>query len=201
LKLVAISDIHGNTAALNDAKKVIEKVKPDVVVVCGDITHTGDADDAVLVLRNIEGLAPILYVWGNMDHVSRDLQLPLKDARCIHGQLVTLSGVDFLGLSARYDPSILTKFSRGSNPMVVVSHEPPYRCCDKAWSGLHAGSKPLREFVEAQQPELVFCGHIHESRGKCTLGDTIVVNVGKCSQGVAVATIGKGQVSVELVSY
>ncbi|MBS7288543.1 MAG: metallophosphoesterase, partial [Candidatus Freyarchaeota archaeon] len=88
---------------------------------------------------------------------------------------------------------------RGGNPMVVVSHEPPRGCCDKAWSGMNIGNKHLRSFVESVMPELVFCGHVHEARGQCQLGASIVVNVGKCSEGGAVATIKEGSVDVELL--
>lgn len=199
MKVVAFSDIHGNVAALRDAKeRIVDRVKPDVVVICGDITHLGGAEAALQVLRVLEGLR-VFYVWGNMDSVGRNLQLSLDGVECIHGKVVTLGGVDFFGLSANFDPKVLLSVQKGENPMVVVSHEPPRGCCDKAWSGMNIGNKHLRSFVESVMPELVFCGHVHEARGRCQLGASIVVNVGKCSEGGAVATINQGSVDVELL--
>ncbi|MBS7248782.1 MAG: metallophosphoesterase family protein [Candidatus Jordarchaeales archaeon] len=199
MKVVAFSDIHGNVAALKDAReRIINRVKPDVVVVCGDITHLGGAEVALQVLRALEGLH-VFYVWGNMDSVGRNLQLPLEGMECIHGRIVSFGGVDFVGLSANFDPKFLLSVKKSENPMVVVSHEPPRGCCDKAWSGMNIGNKHLRSFVESVMPELVFCGHVHEARGSCQLGATIVVNVGKCSEGGAVATLTQGSFEVNLI--
>jgi Icc-related predicted phosphoesterase len=45
---------------------------------------------------------------------------------------------------------------------------------------LHAGSKAVRTFLEAEQPEHFFCGHIHEAEGReITIGRTRARNVGK----------------------
>ncbi|MBS7288829.1 MAG: metallophosphoesterase family protein, partial [Candidatus Freyarchaeota archaeon] len=137
MKVVAFSDVHGNVAALRGAKeRIVDRVKPDVVVVCGDITHLGGAEVALQVLKVLEGFR-VFYVWGNMDSVGRNLQLPLDGMECIHGRVVSLGGVDFIGLSANFDPKVLLSVQRGGNPMVVVSHEPPRGCCDKAWSGMN----------------------------------------------------------------
>ncbi|MEM1658231.1 MAG: metallophosphoesterase family protein [Candidatus Jordarchaeales archaeon] len=199
MKVVAFSDIHGNVAVLRDAReRIINRVEPDVVVLCGDITHLGGAEVALQVLKVLEGLR-VYYVWGNMDSVGRNLQLPLEGMECIHGKVVSFKGVDFVGLSANFDPKILSSIQKGEKPMVVVSHEPPRGCCDKAWNGMNIGNKYLKSFVESVMPDIVFCGHVHESRGRCQLGNTIVVNVGKCSEGGAVATIDKGSVEVTLI--
>lgn len=40
------------------------------------------------------------------------------------------------------------------------------------------GSKAVREAIETHQPPLSLHGHIHESRGQSTIGDTIAVNPG-----------------------
>lgn len=40
------------------------------------------------------------------------------------------------------------------------------------------GSKAVREMIEAHQPPLSLHGHVHESRGKTSIGDTMAVNPG-----------------------
>lgn len=40
------------------------------------------------------------------------------------------------------------------------------------------GSTAVRELIEAHQPPLSLHGHIHESRGKTTIGDTVAINPG-----------------------
>jgi len=74
----------------------------------------------------------------------------------------------------------LSKFA-GLEPLVLVCHAPPYQTeLDQIRSGLHAGSKSVRTFIEAEQPEYFFCGHIHEAEGReIAMGRTRARNVGK----------------------
>jgi len=45
---------------------------------------------------------------------------------------------------------------------------------------LHAGSTAVRDFLLREQPELFFCGHIHEAAGaRAAIGKTQAMNVGK----------------------
>lgn len=50
-------------------------------------------------------------------------------------------------------------------------------------SGEHVGSAVLRAFIEREQPDLVLCGHIHESRGLDVIGRTQIVNPGPTAAG------------------
>ncbi len=69
----------------------------------------------------------------------------------------------------------------GLEPLVLVCHAPPYgTALDEVRAGLHAGSRAVREFIEKQQPEWFFCGHIHEAEGvEIEMGKTRARNVGK----------------------
>ena len=74
----------------------------------------------------------------------------------------------------------LSKFV-GLSPLVLVCHAPPYETeLDQVHPGLHAGSKAVRAFIEKEQPEYFFCGHIHEAQGReIAMGRTRARNVGK----------------------
>ena len=74
----------------------------------------------------------------------------------------------------------LAKFA-GLKPLVLICHCPPLDTeLDRIKEGLHAGSRSVGEFIEAQQPEYFFCGHIHEAEGKVIrMGGTRAQNVGK----------------------
>ncbi len=68
---------------------------------------------------------------------------------------------------------------------ILVCHQPPYGVLDKVgppapkhWHGKHAGSKVILDYIKRKQPKYVFCGHIHEAKGKKKIGKTTVVNVG-----------------------
>jgi uncharacterized protein len=74
----------------------------------------------------------------------------------------------------------LAKFA-GLKPLVMICHCPPLdTALDRIKEGLHAGSRSVREFIEAEQPEYFFCGHIHEAEGVVIqMGSTRAQNVGK----------------------
>jgi len=69
---------------------------------------------------------------------------------------------------------------------VLVCHQPPYGHLDKVtnpkapkhWQGKHAGSKAILKYIKKHKPKYVFCGHIHESKGKSRIGKTQVYNLG-----------------------
>ncbi len=67
------------------------------------------------------------------------------------------------------------------DPLVLICHAPPFgTTLDQIRTGLHAGSRSVREFIEKHQPAYFFCGHIHEAEGVVEqMGATRAQNVGK----------------------
>ena len=69
---------------------------------------------------------------------------------------------------------------------ILVCHQPPFGYLDKVnflgapfgWKGKHAGSKMILDYIKKEQPRYVFCGHIHEAKGKAKIGKTKIYNVG-----------------------
>jgi len=79
---------------------------------------------------------------------------------------------------------ILRRF--GKDLDILLCHQPPYGVLDKVnfpgapkhWKGKHAGSKVVLNYIKKYSPKYVFCGHIHEAKGKKKVGRTQVYNVG-----------------------
>lgn len=71
---------------------------------------------------------------------------------------------------------------------ILVCHQPPHGIMDrvtakfapKHWQGKHAGSKLILNYIKKTKPRYVFCGHIHEGKGKAKIGKTEVYNLGVC---------------------
>jgi len=69
---------------------------------------------------------------------------------------------------------------------ILLCHQPPYGVLDKVtwkeapkhYQGKHAGSKIILDYIKKYPPKYVFCGHIHEGKGKKKIGKTIVINAG-----------------------
>lgn len=199
LRFVALGDIHGSVEAVEKARKYIEEKKPDAVLVCGDITHSGGSGEAGRLLEKLTGnKIPVLYVWGNMDRVSPDHQVEGVNAKCLHGKKTESGDVEILGLSGNawgYD--FLSDIEKSDKPLIVVSHEPPRNCLDETWSGSHAGDPQIRNFIERVQPDLMVCGHIHEARGESKIGKTVVCNIGKLGSGNIVTIDINDEITIE----
>jgi len=207
-------DVHGRIDAVDRALAQTGPV--DVLVVGGDLTTAGSAADAERAIRHWLLLAPVvLAVAGNMDS-------PVIDARLVElgvsldGRGVVLGDVGFAGASAAPHSPLHTPYEvpdeelaeraaaglreiAASRVRVLCPHAPPYgTACDRLRSGEHVGSPSLRALVEREQPDLVLCGHIHESRGEDTIGSTRVVNPGPVASGhYALVEVGES-VSVSL---
>ena len=80
----------------------------------------------------------------------------------------------------------LSNLIKLSNPKktVYVIHAPPFNTkLDIIASGMHVGSKAIREFIEKEQPYLALHGHIHESPQMSgsfidQIGKTACINAG-----------------------
>jgi Icc-related predicted phosphoesterase len=143
-------------------------------------------------LRKID--KPTIVVPGNAESFE-ELKKACKiwpSVRVLHGTGTRIHEIDIFGIgggipitpfgSWSYDFSEVEAtqlLSQSSSGGILVSHSPPYGLLDVSSSGLHLGSKAIREFIEKHPPVLVVCGHIHESAGKQTdFGSTKVINAG-----------------------
>jgi putative phosphoesterase len=196
VRLVAITDVHGNVKMSRKLAELIVEKKPDALLIAGDITHFSGAETARKVLELLlETGVPLLAVHGNCD--GRDVPELLDELGIwLHDRRRELNGVGFVGVGG----SNITPFNtiweltedeiqeillRNYRPGdVILSHVPPRDTkADRVHSGLHVGSSALREFIEKNQPPLVVTGHIHEARSVDRVGETVIVNPGPLFRG------------------
>ncbi|OHE82671.1 MAG: hypothetical protein A2107_10180 [Verrucomicrobia bacterium GWF2_62_7] len=208
MKIVYVVDVHENYAAV--ARAVNAVGTPDLLIVGGDITTAGTVEEAALAVEGWRPLATrLLAVAGNMDSPAIDARLASLGV-ALDGRGVVIGDVGLFGVSAGpksplHTPYEITEeqiaervesgFANVKNCRVKIfcPHAPPKdTTCDRIHSGLHVGSTAVRAFIEREQPDLVLCGHIHESRGEDRIGKTRVVNPGPVSAGhYAVVEIGE----------
>jgi Icc-related predicted phosphoesterase len=189
LKLLAFSDLHTDLAA---AARLVEASRDaDVVVAAGDLAsvHAG-LDETVRALSAIE--APTVVIPGNneTDEALRDACSGWDAATVLHGEAIEIDGVTFFGLGAGvpvtpWDWSFDLTEEEAAEMLagcpegaVLVVHSPPKGHVDES-GGTHLGSEAVLRSIEARQPVLALCGHIHESWGEqATIGSTRVINLG-----------------------
>jgi Icc-related predicted phosphoesterase len=190
MRLLIFTDIHGDAAALG---KLME-IEADYYFAAGDLVNWA---------RGFEKVGPVLQRRGDRMYVIPGNHESESDiARfCdrygfhnFHGQTMRLSGRTIGGLGYSNPTPFdtpgeyteeqlaerLAKFN-GMSPLVMVCHCPPLGTkLDDAGEGRHFGSKAVREFIEREQPEYFFCGHVHEAWGASEqIGATRAYNVGK----------------------
>ena len=98
-------------------------------------------------------------------------------ATVLHGEGTEIDGVEFFGLGAGVpitpwdwsfdlsDDEAAERLAGCPEGAVLVVHSPPQGHVDASSAGDHLGSTAILEAIEAKQPRLAVCGHIHESWG------------------------------------
>ncbi|WP_324735926.1 YfcE family phosphodiesterase [Thermococcus sp. SY098] len=213
MRIIAITDIHGNE---NKAKWLVEKIKDekfDVLLIAGDITHFKGRGSAEKSLKYfLEFKKPVFAVMGNCD--GRDVLDLLEELGInLHDKRIEINGIGIVGFGGSnitpfstiwefHDAEIWESLNKNyRDGDILLMHVPPYGTkVDRTFTGLHVGSKALRKFIEEKQPPLVICGHIHEARGIDEIGKTLIVNPGPLFRGhYAVIDINEGKkVSITL---
>ncbi|MEF8817037.1 MAG: metallophosphoesterase family protein [Salinibacter sp.] len=193
MQLLLFSDVHGD---LDACRQLVDRASEvDVVVGAGDFCRMRRNLQAPLdALSAID--TPTVLVPGNAeteDEIAEQLStLDWPEAHVLHGTGVTIHGQPFYGIGGgipvtpfgpwSYDFSeaearqLLADCPDGA---VLVSHSPPKNAVDRDSKGQSLGSVAVREAVEATEPSLTVCGHIHGSWGETAeIGPTAVVNAG-----------------------
>jgi len=213
MKLLCLSDIHGEAAGLEELLSSPEPA--DVVIVAGDITHLGGRAEAQAILAPIlSSRARLIAVAGNMDRETARGYLGELGVD-LHARGIVIEGVGFMGLGGGTPSPFGTPWElddaearrcleagRAQIPdalfRVLVSHAPPRGTeLDRGFARQHVGSGAVRDFLLAGSVNLCICGHIHESAGEDSLGGAKCVNLGPFKDGnYALVTIDGGEAHV-----
>lgn len=215
MRLLVVADIHGQRDAIARTQADIRRLEPDVMVVCGDISHFGRPAGFVEEFLRAPGI-PTLAVPGNCDlpasvKTLEDLGVGL------HGRRRKLGDIELAGLGGSNPTPFGTPFELPEEEIygglrkimgydnVLVTHAPPLGHVDIIPQlGRHAGSRAVAQIVEEFAPPLVLCGHIHEGRGTEATGGTTFLNPGPARDGYAAVVEleggGEAPVKVELLA-
>jgi hypothetical protein len=188
LKALVVSDIHYNHRFITWFKA--ECTNYDLVLLGGDIVMWADREFFTSFYESLaNSKCPIYYVRGNQD--PPDTMVNQDSVICVEGRVVTHQGLRIAGLGGSNPTPFNTPYELSdeeaeerlkalTSPIdILISHTPPYGTrCDRPANREHAGSLPVRRFVERVRPRLVVCGHIHESRAIDYVGPTLILNPG-----------------------
>ncbi len=200
MRILVVSDIHGNRTRTRNLYNLYRRNKFDIVLINGDITQFQGLDAAEEILSILSRLGRKAYfVPGNCDPPKLLKTRELAGAINIHGKIEELD-LDFrkiyivgLGGSTTTPFHTWIEFEEEEykkilpepkKPFIFMAHNPPYNTkIDKTWRRVNAGSKVIRGYIEKYEPILGIHGHIHEAYGEDRIGNTIIFNPGPLQAG------------------
>ncbi|MDR1404569.1 MAG: metallophosphoesterase [Candidatus Methanoplasma sp.] len=210
MKLLVVTDIHGNDSVTGWINSEVRCRKADLVLVLGDITDFGPEEKAMDILGSIE--SRVYALPGNCD--PRSLPNMISGiAVDMHGKTAEIGGYHVAGLGGSNPTIFDTPFELEEDEiyrilkpisemgMILMVHAPSYGINDTIPSGVHVGSKSILRIVNEFRPILVLSGHIHEDFGIRYEDGTTFVNPGPARDGMyAIVEIDGSAVSAELFS-
>lgn len=188
-KILAASDIHGDSAATKKLAEKAVKENVDLVVLAGDITGFVETDNllkpfidkkkkVVLLPGNWDSSAAIdalskMYGMKNVgDHYVKYGDVGLFGIGSPDGQLSLNEKKSFDKLKKDFDKI------KDLEKKIMVSHL--HAAKTKAEFSGFEGSTALRKAIEEFQPDIFLSGHIHEAEGLSEkIGKTRVFSVGE----------------------
>ncbi|MEM3512884.1 MAG: metallophosphoesterase [Thermoplasmata archaeon] len=194
VRILQLTDIHASRRGLETLKGAVLSEKPDLVVICGDITHFGPYEFATELLKQLNHKA--FVVLGNCDMPDTFEKISVQEnITHLHGISQDFQGVRFSGFGGANgtpwaygnlysEEEIYEGLKRiVDEKTVLVTHTPPVSFV-RARISEEMGSVAVDRIVHEKKPVAVLCGHIHEASGiERIFGKTLVVNPGPAKHG------------------
>ena len=216
-RIVFVGDLHEN---LEPLPLLAEKARgADAIVVTGDFTNSGSVATARQILAGVRRIAKVCFAQiGNMDPLAIDRFLSEEGVN-LHRRGRRIGDVGIFGVGGsnptpfgtptEFAEDEIAKFLEEGHAEVAaapvriaVPHMPPHgTAVDRVKSGLHVGSRSVRDFLVARKPQVCVTGHIHEAVGSDRVESTLVLNPGPFAEGrfVEVRVPPTGALEAEIV--
>lgn len=132
IRIAALGDLHAKLSDKGMFRPIFEQVsrEADVLVICGDLTDTGDEDEAKILGEEMQALQiPVVGVLGNHDYEKgrqKIIKQILVDHRMtiLDGEAIVIEGIGFAGVKGfggGFDKYMLSIF--GEDMMKGFVHE------------------------------------------------------------------------------
>jgi len=183
MRLLAVSDIHGEEAAIESIKTLSQS--HDATLVCGDLTHS------TLHLEDLERSVENLFIIpGNWDSERINKRM-LESPRSAHMKRHELpEGLNLVGFGLT-PPTPFSTFGEMSEDemqeglrnleiderTILMLHCPPRGYFDLVRGGEHVGSESVLWTIEKRKPLLSLFGHVHEHLGVARMGESMLVKL------------------------
>ena len=194
MKILALSDIHGDKDHVKEMAELGARENVDLVILAGDILNFDEWKPGLIGPFKEKGL-DIAVMPGNHEGMA-DINFMVEKygVKNLHGYSLRLGDVGIFGCGYGDEGSGLHILNdeeffktlkqahdslEGVKKKLMVTHVQPNDCIislkHPTW-----GSSGVRKALEQFEPDIHICGHMHETHGiEEVIGRTKVINVGK----------------------
>ena len=191
MKILALSDIHGDRSFVREMAEKGADEKVDLVILAGDLVDHENKLDGIVGPFKAKGLE-VAVIPGNHEGLAEIGFLVEKyGVKNLHGYVIKKGDIGIFGcgyadagIHQLNEEDFFKTLKKGHESLegikkrIMVTHIQP---SDSILGiGVWPGSTGVRKAIEEFKPDLHLCGHIHESEGiEEVIGKTKVINVGK----------------------
>ena len=190
MKILALSDVHGDRSFIKKMAQKASEQGVDLVVLAGDIVDAKNNVEGFVGPFKEKGLE-VAVLPGNHEGLAEiGFMVDKYQAINLHGNAIQVGDVGIFGCG--YGDIGLHQFTeeqfyktimkahekiKDSKKKVLITHVQPSQT---VISFIFPGSSGVRKAIETLHPNINICGHIHETQGlEDTIGKTRIINVGK----------------------
>lgn len=189
MKILAISDIHGDSGLVKKVEKLAKKENVDMIILAGDQTWFEQPVEKI-----VSPIAKKLTLMIHGNHESEELikmwEKMYPNIKNMHQKHHEEKGIGFFGSGTtdwgfKEDSEIVfEELKKGHKKIknlkkkIMISHCPPEGSAIELLG--FPGSYGVRKAIDKFHPDIVICGHIHEGGGLVEqIGDSKVINVSR----------------------
>lgn len=193
MRIMSCSDLHGDRSLAERLAKRAEQEHVELVIMCGDLTFF-DKEPKGIMQPFLERKQKVLFVPGNHDsHATAAVLAHQYKTKNLHGYSVRYEEIGIfgcgkanVGFEALNEKEITSTLKRAHKHVgylgkkIMVTHVHPSGTTSERLTRFLKPSPGVRAAIEELQPDLAFCGHVHEAEGlEERIGKTRVINVGR----------------------
>jgi Icc-related predicted phosphoesterase len=195
VRLLVVSDLHGD---LDSARHARDRVRPDLILSCGDWGDPEELDEAAFVA--LLDLTPIYTTFGNHDAMELLTRLRNRDGSPVllpQGEPRELTGLKMAAIGGIWakshaKPHYVTdddvaeaagRIARSGPVDILITHACPVGLADLTPSGRHGGHRCFLEANKVIAPSLHLCGHLHLAQERTLKDGRRIINAGATPEG------------------
>jgi len=189
MKILAISDIHGDLGLVKKVEKIIDKEKVDLVILAGDQTWFERMDKGLVgpLTKNQTLIIPSNH---ETEGTIKIWEKEYPNLKSLHNKPFKKGDIGFFGSGTvdwgfKEDSEKIFEELKNSHEKiknfkkkVMVTHCPPSRSSIELMG--FQGSYGIEKAIKKFSPDILICGHIHEGGGLIEkIHKTKVINVSR----------------------